>query len=209
MSALRSRPLLGSCRRAAGLRTPIGPSTPRRCHGVRTRRCLSVGDGVLHGHWRQPPRGSRRKDDLEEIGRATLDVRPPNTRRQNVLPPRQRPPTESQWGGPGAPGTPPARRCRCSSTSPDLTRVGVGSFSGRRALAACTGHSRRPSMPAATRSAILCLRAGGVTWATRPRRGRRNPRSPSRRRSPSSRGHAIEHELRHGAEIRLLPAYAR
>jgi hypothetical protein len=65
-----------------------------------------------------------------------------------------------------------------------LTTVGVGSFSRRRALAACAGRSRRPSMSAATRSAVLCLRAGGVTWATRRRRGRRNPRSRNRRRDP-------------------------
>jgi hypothetical protein len=37
--------------------------------------------------------------------------------------------------------------------------------------------------------------------ATRRRRGRRNPRSRSRRRSPSRRGHAIEHELRVGPVV--------
>jgi hypothetical protein len=78
---------------------------------------------------------------------------------------------------------------------------GVGPFSRGRALAACAGHCYRPSLPPATRSAVLCLRTGGVTWATRRRRGRRSPRSRSRRRSPSRRGHAIEHELRVGALV--------
>ena len=66
-----------------------------------------------------------------------LDVHPIRGGRGTSCPSRQRPPRESQWAGPGAPGIPPARRCRCSSTPPDLTRAGAGSFSRRRALAAC------------------------------------------------------------------------
>jgi hypothetical protein len=58
-------------------------------------------------------------------------------------------------------------------------------------------HRPRPQtvMPAATHSAGVFLRAGGVAWATRRRRGRWSPRSRNRREGLLRKGNAIEHEL--------------
>ncbi len=86
-------------------------------------------------------------------------------------------PTQSQWGGPDAPGVPPARRCRCSSTSPDLRRA-PGRFRcrgrphGKGSLRlAVEGHSSRIPASCVVRSeglepsrqdlAIHSLRGGG------------------------------------------------
>jgi hypothetical protein len=188
---LRSRPLLGSRSRAAGLRTRIGPPTPRRCHGVRTRRCLFVGDGVLHGHWPQPPRGSRRKRDLEEVGRTALRYIHPIRGQRTLVSSRPR----------SHNGEDPAlreHRRRGAAVAAPHRRTSQGRAPGH-SLAAVPSRLARPQpqavLPPATRLApTLANRRCHV--ATRRRRGRRNPRSRSRRRSPSRRGHAIEHELR-------------
>ena len=53
---------------------------------------------------------------------------------------------------------------------------GVGPFLRGRALAACAGHCHRPSLPPATRSAVLCLRTGGPSSRDRSPSGvRRAP----------------------------------
>lgn len=99
-----------------------------------------------------------------------------------------------------------SRACRrgaavCSSTSPDLTEA-----SGHSLAAVSSGlHRPQPQAvhAAATRLAVPCLRAGGVTWATRRRRGRRNPRSRSRRRSLSRREHDRARAARSPQTVRV------
>jgi hypothetical protein len=97
------------------------------------------------------------------------DVHPANPGSRRSCSSRQRPPTGSQWGRPGAPGM-PARRCRFAVPH---RRTSLG----RRANLSpphprpLRGHHDRPATPAATRLAVLRVCEGGVSWATRRRGG--------------------------------------